>query len=118
MTAEEEFWELWGEWGKDPEGNPKPLTLETYQGTGQLGPRYAAPVEHPGLPQMPQRRLVRSSSGNEVLSTAAVAVPPSLRGVFTLHSRVTLADGRASVVLQVADGDTAGLFGHTVVNLE
>lgn len=118
MTADEEFWELWGEWGNDSDGNPKPLTVQQYLSTGQLGPKYAAPVSIPGLPQMPQRRLVRTSGGNEVLSSTAVAVPPEHRDHFTLHSRVTLADGRTSTVLTVAEGDTSGLFGFSVVNLE
>jgi hypothetical protein len=117
-AAEDEFWELWGEWGKDSEGIPKPLTVQPYTGTGQKGPTFGAPLSRPGLPQMPQRRLVRTSGGNEVLSTTAVAMPATMRGDFPLHSRVTLADGRVSTVLTVADGDTSGLFGFLVVNLE
>lgn len=118
MSAEAEFWELWGEWGKDSEGNPKPLSVQAYQGTGQMGPKYAAAVSRPGLPQMPKRRLVRTSGGNEVLSSTAVAIPLSYRADFPLHSRVTLADGRVSTVLTVDEGDTDGLFGFLVVNLE
>lgn len=119
VSAEEaEWWELFGEWGRDSDGNPKPLSVETYLGPGQTKPRYAQPADLSGLPQMPQRRLVRNSGGNEVLSTTAVAVPKSKAGAFALHSRVTLADGRTSVVLSVADGDTSGLFAFSVVNLE
>lgn len=118
MTSEEEFWELWGEWGLDSEGNPKPLSVKPYTGTGQLGAKYGPAVERPGLPQMPKRRLVRSSGGNEVLSTTAVAIPLSYAADFPLHSKVTLADGRESTVLSVDTGDTNGLFGFLVVNLE
>jgi len=117
-AADDEFWELWGEWGKDSEGNPKPLTVKPYTGTGQMGPKYAPEVSRPGLPQMPKRRLVRTSGGNEVLSSTAVAIPLSMRDDFPLHSRVTLADGRVSTVLTVDEGDTSGLFGMLVVNLE
>lgn len=117
-AAEDEFWELWGEWGKDSEGTPKPLTVQPYTGTGQKGPTFGAPISHPGLPQMPQRRLVRTSGGNEALSSTAVAMPATMRADFPLHSRVTLADGRVSTVLTVADGDAYGLFGLVVVNLE
>lgn len=117
-AAEDEFWDLFGEWGKDSEGNPKPCSVETFQGTGQKGPKYAAAVSHPGLPQMPQRRLVRTTGGNEVLSTSALAMPVRLAADFPLHSRVTLADGRTATVLSVAAGDTQGLFGFMVVNLE
>lgn len=117
-AAEDEFWDLFGEWGKDSEGNPKPCSVEKFEGTGQKGPKYATAVSHPGIPQMPRRRLVRNSGGNEVLSTSALAMPVNLAADFPLHSRVTLADGRTSTVLSVDDGDTWGLFGFVVVNLE
>jgi len=117
-AADDEFWELWGEWGKDSDGTPKPLTVQPYTGSGQKGPTFGAALSRPGLPQMPKRRLVRTSGGNEVLSSTAVAIPLSYRADFPLHSKVALADGRVSTVLTVDEGDTEGLLGFLVVNLE
>lgn len=116
-AADDEFWELWGEWGQNSDGTPKPLTVERYLGPGQLGPKYAAPESWPGLPQMPKARLVKSSAGNEVLAGTAVAAPLSYRDSFPLHSRVTLASGLVASVLVVEDADTQGIFGFLVISV-
>lgn len=116
-AADDEFWELFGEWGKDSNGDPKPLTVEAYTGPGQVKANYAEPESLPGLPQMPKSRLVRSSGGNEILSGTAVAAPLSYRHHFPLHSRVTLADGRVAAVLVIEEADSLGLFGFLVITV-
>lgn len=113
-----EFEELFGEWGLDSAGAPKPLTVRTALGSGNAGRTYSEPKSHPGLVQFPQDRLVRTSAGNEVLSSTAVYAPLSLAGDFTLGSAVTLADGRQAAVLTLGTPDVFGLFGFVVVNLE
>lgn len=113
-----EFEELFGEWGLDSEGEPKPLSVQTFLGEGSTGPVFAPAASHPGLVQFDQERLVRVSEGDERLSSAAVYAPLALSGTFTLGSRVTLASGRTAAVLTVAKPDVFGLFGFVVVNLE
>lgn len=113
-----EFMDTFGEWGNDEEGNPLPLTVKTFLGTGPSGRKYAAAQEFPGLPQFPQNRLVRTAQGDEALSSAAVYAPKELAVHFALQSLVTLADGREAAVQTVAKPDTFGLFGFVVVNLE
>lgn len=95
-----EFEDLYGEWGRDANGNPLPLTLRPYLGSGQDGDVFGAPVELPGLPREDSRRLVRSAQGDEVLSTLTVYAPAPTGALFVLGSRVTV-DNRTGAVLQV-----------------
>lgn len=113
-----EFEELFGEWGNDGEGNPLPLSVETYMGAGSRGSVYSEPKSRPGLIQLPQNRLVRTAQGNEVVSSSLVYAPLELSGDFTLGSRVTLADGRTAAVLTIGKPDVYGLLGFVVLNLE
>ena len=118
MSADEEFQELFGEWGMDSEEQPLALSVETYKGTGANGAVYKQPVSLPGLPQFPQDRLVRMSTGDEKISSTAVYAPLSKAEHFTLGSRVTLHSGRVAAILGLGMPDTFGLFGFVVVNLE
>ena len=113
-----DFEDNFAEWGRDSTGAALTLTVETFLGNGSLGPSYAAPVALPGLPQFRQNRLVRTAQGNEVLASSKVYAPLAHADKFTLHSRVTLADGRASTVLTVSRPDQFGLFGFVVVDVE
>lgn len=114
----DEFTELFAEWGLDAAGTPIPLSVRTNGGAGAVGKVRSDPKSRPGLPQMPQNRLVRSSTGDEVLSTTAVLAPLSMAGDFTLGSEVTLADGRVAAVLTVSTANVNGLFDYLVLNLE
>lgn len=115
---DDEFWELFGEFGKDSAGVPMPLTVEPYLRQGATGRLYADPIDHAGLPQFTKRRLVRSSDGSETLSTAQVSMPYSMREDFPVDSRVTLRDGRVTTVIGHDDGDMQGMFSFVTVNLE
>lgn len=118
MATGDEWLELFAEWGKDVHGVPKPLTVETYQGAGQVGPRYASPLSLPGLPQITVgRRLVRASDGNEAVSQATVYAPLEHADKLTLHSRVTLATGAQGVVERIVDGNALGLFGFIAADV-
>ncbi len=118
MNAAEEWDDLFLEWGQDANGNPLPLSVRTYLGSGQMGDKFDAPAEHPGLPQMPERKLVRGADGNERTAQTAIYAPRELSGHFTLGSRVTLADGRVSTVLGVQTPDVVGLFAFVIVRVE
>jgi len=113
-----DFEDNFSEWGRDSTGAALSLTVETFLGNGSLGASYAAPEAIPGLPQFRQNRLVRTAQGNEVLASSKIYVPLAHAHKFTLHSRVTLADGRASTVLNVARPDQFGLFGFVVLDVE
>lgn len=118
MTAADDWSDLFSEWGNDVNGSPLACSVKTFTGSGQLGPSYAAPTSKPGLPQFPQQRLVRTAQGNEIVSSSALYAPLTDRAVFTLHSLVTLANGREAVVLAVAEADIEGLFGFLRIDLE
>lgn len=115
---EAEFWGLYGEWGRDGDGEPLPCQVETYRGSNASGPVYAAAAPRPGLPQFPQQRLVRNPQGNEITSSTAVYAPRSIAVDFPLHSRVTLADGRRAAVLAVSWQVAEGLFDFARIDLE
>lgn len=87
-AADDEFWELWGEWGEDAEGQPLPLTVRTLVGSGSDGQVWADDVELPGLPQTHKPRLVRNSDGDEITSNTRVLAPLSYAQHFTLGSLV------------------------------
>lgn len=118
MTGADEWDELFLEWGQDVDGNPLPLSVRTRESSGQLGPTFKPAESLPGLPQMPERKWVRGSDGNESVAQTAIYAPKDLAGHFTLGSRVTLADGRESTVLGVQTPDTLGLFAFVVVRVE
>jgi len=118
MNAAEEWEELFAEWGNDGEGNPLPLTVRTKTGGGQMGGSFANPRKLPGLPQVPDIKLVRTADGNQRTAQTAVYAPRDLAEHFTLGSRVTLADGRESTVLGVQTPDTLGLFAFVIVRVE
>lgn len=113
-----EFNDLFDEWGLDSEGIPLPLTVQTCTGQGSQGPILGEPVSLPGLPQIPQERLVRNSDGAEVVSSTAVYADLSLSDHFTLNSVVTPASGRPARLLTISRPDTFGLFGFLVLNIE
>lgn len=113
-----EFEELFGEWGLDGDGTPNALTVEPYLGSGSAGEKYGAGIEHPGLIQLPQDKLVRTAQGDETTSSTAVYAPLSIAGDFPLGSRVTLADGRRAAVLTISKPDIYGLLGFVVLNIE
>lgn len=118
MTAADEWDDLFLEWGKDADGEPLPLSVRTYEEGGQLGPELKDAESLPGLPQIPDRKLVRGSDGNEQVAQTAIYAPRDLAGHFTLGSRVTLADGRESTVLGVQTPDILGLFAFVIVRVE
>lgn len=93
-----EFDDLFGEWGRDADGVPLPLTLERYAGTGQDGDVWDPPQELPGIPREDRRRLVRGALGDEQLSTLTLYAPPDVGHLFELGSIVTV-DGRRAAVL-------------------
>lgn len=113
-----EFWELYGEWGKGLDGTPLSCSVQTHEGDGQDGPVFSSPHSHPGLPQFPQSRLVRTAQGNEALSQTRLYAPMSLAGHFTLGSLVTPASGQRGAVLTLSQPEAYGLFGFVVVDLE
>lgn len=118
MTAADDWDELFLEWGHDHDGNPLPCSVETLISRGSMGDKFKPAAARPGLPQMPGERMVRSSGGNELLSTARIYAPTDMAADFTPGSRVTLANGRKTVVLSVEDHDVVDLFAFVKVNLE
>jgi len=113
----DEFMELFGEWGLDVAGQPIPLSVEPYLGAGANGGKFGPALSRPGLPQMPQDRVIVSSTGDEETSSTAIYAPLSMAGDFPLGSRVTLRSGRVARVLGHSEPDTFGLFGFVIVSV-
>lgn len=118
MNSADEWAEVFADFGVDHEGNPLPCSVETLDGQGTLGPTFSPPKDRPGLPQFPQNRLVRTSGGNEVLSSSRIYAPRHMAADFTIGSRVTLADGRRTTVLTLGTPDMQPIFAFIEVNLE
>lgn len=116
---DDEFWDLYGEWGNGVNGEPLPLSVQTASEGGSLGSTLAAPVSKPGLPRMPVTRLVRTSTGREVTTTTTVYAPPSYAPLFTLGSQVNLGDGHGDrTVAQIDTADAQGFTAGVAVHLE
>lgn len=73
------------------------VAVQTYSGDSAYGPVYAATKTIPCNIE-PTRRLVRSASGDEVVSEATLYVHPYDAVYFAPESLVTI-DGRASRIL-------------------
>jgi hypothetical protein len=83
-------------------------TVETYQGvTGSGVAVYAAANDVPCYIER-QASLVRGSDGEQVVSSTQVYVDPSLTGLFTDKTRVTI-DGVTSTVIAVSAFTSSGL---------
>lgn len=100
------------------------LTVETFTGTNGYGEdTFAAPfiITPPeGCFIEPKRRLVRSSTGEQVISETTVYTYPANAALFKPGSRVTLDDpenpARVITVSRFESGDL-DLPDHVVVNL-
>jgi hypothetical protein len=83
-------------------------TVETYQGvTGSGVALYAAANDVPCYIER-HSILVRGADGEQVVSSTQVFVDPTLSGMFTAKSRVTI-DGVASTVITVDTFTSSGL---------
>lgn len=93
------------------------ITVETLLGTGPYGDVFAAPVTVTGFLDG-VRRLVRNSTGEQVVSESTFYTTPDKSGLFTPDSRVT-ADGAVSRVIKVNLNDSGppGLPDHLAVTL-
>jgi len=83
-------------------------TVETYQGvTGTGVALYAAANDVPCYIER-HSIMVRGSDGEQVVSSTQVYVDPTLAGMFTAKSRVTI-DGATSTVITVDSFTSADL---------
>ncbi|MDQ0894429.1 hypothetical protein [Agromyces ramosus] len=98
------------------------LTVETFQGTNGYGEDiFAAPVvltPPTGCFIEPKRRLVRSSTGEQVVSETTVYTYPANAALFAPSSRVTI-NGTVSRVIVTAPFESGDLDlpDHVVINL-
>lgn len=82
-----------------------PITVERLVGTGPHGSVYADP-DGPLLCRLRnERRLVRAADGREVVSEAGASLPIATPTI-PVGSKVTLPDGRTSLVLAEARHET------------
>ncbi|NJP27104.1 hypothetical protein FLW53_23465 [Microbispora sp. SCL1-1] len=75
------------------------VEVEPYEGPGPAGPLYGDAVTYRGYVE-DNRRLVRSATGDEVVSETTVYLDPG--AVIPAESRVTLPSGRRAFVITVA----------------
>lgn len=83
------------------------VSVETYDGTNSYGDTFAPPTNVPCFVD-DQRKLVLSPDGAQVVSEATVLAKLDKTSTFTPKSRVTLPDGRSSIVINAKrrdDGD-------------
>lgn len=114
-----EFQDMFGEWALDVDGEPLSVTVESHQGEGAWSAGLASPQVVTGCPVLTGSGLIRDSNGNEVVCIGSIYVDLEHEhaDLFTLHSRVTLPDGRVGTVEQVSSPNVFGLFGFKVVTL-
>lgn len=73
------------------------VTVETYQGDGATGPVLAAPVTVKAVIES-RRQLVRSASGDEVVSETTLTVHADDADLFTPESVVSFRDVTTRVI--------------------
>lgn len=84
------------------------VTVDTYLGTTASGPAWAANNERRCFVEE-STKLVRDSSGNEVVSSATVFDNLDARTIYTTGSKVTLPSGRTARVLALSVFDSGSL---------
>ena len=82
------------------------VPVEAFTGQGPFGPAYADPVTVRCFVDE-KTRLIRSATGDQVVSGATVYAEPGLTA--PVGSRVTLPSGRVATVLAVSARDGGGL---------
>ncbi|MGW4648043.1 hypothetical protein [Kitasatospora sp. NPDC004289] len=82
------------------------ITIEPYLGDAAYGPVYGPPVTVRCLLEE-KTREVRSSTGEQVISSSTAYCPPGTTG--PPSSRVTLPDGRLTSVIAKLDRSAPGL---------
>ncbi len=82
------------------------ITVEPYLGNSAYGPRYGPATEVPCFLDE-QVRMVRSTTGDETVSTSTAYCP--LTTAAPAKSRVTLPDGRQTTVIAALRRDGQGL---------
>lgn len=101
---------------------PATITVEAYAGSGAHGPVYSSAVQVTDCVVDDTTRLVRvqtqDAAGHEKASSTTVLCPPDTTA--PAESRVTLASGRITRVLAVAELDDHGLGlpSHVELSLE
>ncbi|MEU8196341.1 hypothetical protein AB0C10_21395 [Microbispora amethystogenes] len=92
------------------------VQVEPYLGPGPAGPLYGDQVTYPGYVE-DKRQLVRSATGDEVVSETTVYLDPG--AVIPPESRVTLPSGRRSAVITAAtrEGPPDPAMDHLEVTL-
>jgi hypothetical protein len=83
------------------------ITIEPYLGVGAYGPRYGPPVADVPAMVASTIKRTRDATGAEVVSTAQIIAAPGLD--CPTGSRVTLPDGRTTVVISNAQHTAPGL---------
>ena len=95
------------------------VTLAKFLGTGFDGDTWADPLALGGVMIDHKARLVRSSTGAEVLSQTALYVGADEPLTISPRDLVTLPGSTApTTVIQVATVSAAGIFSFAVVSLE
>lgn len=92
-------------------------TVETLLGAGAYGDQFAAPVTVPCFAEA-ARKVVRQTSGEQVVSESTVYCDVSYAALFLTDSKVTVS-GATARVIRTNTNDSAGLQlpDHVVVNL-
>jgi hypothetical protein len=83
------------------------ITVEPYLGASANGPKYGPPVAGVRCLLDEQTRLVRSPTGDQVVSSSTVYAP--LGTACPAKSRITLPDGRQTTVIAALRRDGGGL---------
>jgi len=90
------------------------ITVQTLTGSGGMGDTYADPVTlspdtDTGVFVDDKRKLVRSSSGEQVISETTIYGRPNLIAVLLEESLVTLPTGRVATVITTGARDSGAL---------
>lgn len=106
--------ELFGEWAMRADGTPHTITVTPSEGAGAWGPADGEPVDL-SRPVVFGSRLIRSTTGNEVVSSSTIYVEANEADLFTLNSSVTIDDRPATRVIRVDPMSHLGLFDYAAV---
>lgn len=94
------------------------VSTKTLIGTGAYGDVHAEPVDTAGFVDE-KRRLVRDTTGQQVISETTIYGPPERKLVWTPGSLITLPSGREATVITcgVSDSGDLDLPDHVVAAL-
>ncbi len=110
-----DFEDMFGEWGRHADGTPTVVVAQPQIGSAAKGPALGPAQTFHGLPVFRGNRLIRNSTGDEVVASVMIYADGDRQAAFTVGGMVAADDPRPTRVIRVDRQSVEGLFDFSAV---